>query len=112
MENMAGSIEGQVTHPVGGGGSVQFPVRNFTELFSRGIGSGDIGRMMLVVVDAHGFFIQHGFKRVVGVRKGWQYIFAVGIADCGGILLFSHLVLWLYEWPCCPGLADCSQRRQ
>ena len=70
MEDMAGNVEGQGAYPVGGGGGVQLAVCNFPELFRGSVRAGDIGRMVLVMVDAHRFLIHEGFKGIVGIRKG------------------------------------------
>ena len=70
MEDVAGNVEGKGAHPVGGGGGVQLAVCNFPEFFCSGVRAGDIGRVVLVVMNAHRFLIHQGFKGIVGVRKG------------------------------------------
>ena len=73
------------------------------EGLQRHVGTFHVGRVVHVVVEAHGLFVDGGFQRVIGIRQRRQDVFTVleprlALLGCGGLVFLGS-----QQWTCCHG---------
>ena len=73
---MAAQVEGQLFRPLGNGGRIKFAFVNIRQFGQRVVRAFDVSGVVLVVVERHGFGVDRGLQRVVGVGQGRQRVFS------------------------------------